>query len=270
MCAPKIPKPDPAIGEAAKANADIAKQQTALAKEQLAWEKDRATRQDPLVEKIVNQQIKSGDDNAERATEQWRIYQDLFHPVEQRMVKDANEFDSPERQERMAAEAGADVGRGYAATKDQNLRTMGAMGINPNSGRFAGLSQETNLGMAKDTAGAMNQARRATEQQGIALRTGVAQFGRNMPSTGIAADTMSLNAGNSAIGGMAQNSQIRNANQQAAAQWFGGSMASNNSAGGLLNNLYQNQIAGQQAAASASSGAMQGLGALGGAAIMAF
>lgn len=262
MCTPKAPKPDPAIGEAAKSNVEIAKQQLALGKDQLAWERERATRQDPLLEKIVNQQITSGDENAARATEQWEIYRDLFHPVEKQMVKDATDFDSPERKERMAAEAGADVNRGYAATADQNLRTMGAMGINPNSGRFAGLSRETGIGLARDTAGAMNQARRATEQQGIALRTGVAQFGRNMPSTGIAADTMALNAGNAATGTMAQGSQIRNANQAAAAQWFGGAANSNSQAGGLLNNLYQNQIAGQQASAQASAGAMQGIGTL--------
>lgn len=262
MCAPKAPKPDPAIGEAAKSNAEIAKRQLTLGESQLEWEKARATRQDPLAEKIVQQQIDSGDKNTERADEQWQIYKDLFHPVEQQMVKDATEFDSPERQERMAAEAGADVSRGYTAARDQNTRAMEAMGINPNSGRFAGLTRETGLGLAKDSAGAMNQARRATEQQGIALRTGVAQFGRNMPSTGIAADTMALNAGNAATGTMAQGSAIRNANQAAASQWFGGAANSNTQAGGLLNNLYQNQIAGQSAAAQQSAGMMQGIGTL--------
>lgn len=262
MCAPKPPRPDPAIGQAALANSDIAKQQLEVAKTQLAWEKERAAVQDPLVEGIVNQQLKVGDDNAARSTEQWNIYQNLFKPVEERMVGDAMNFDSPERKERMAAEAGADVTRSYAAAQDSNMRTMGAMGINPNSGRFAGLANETNLAQAKDTAGAMNRARRDTEMQGIALRTGAAQFGRNMPNTGIAADSTALNAGNSAVGNLASNSQIRNANQSAAMQWFGGAVNGNNSAGSLLNNLYGNQIAGQQAAASQSAGAMSAIGSL--------
>lgn len=258
QCSPKIPKPDPLIGQAAKQNADISQQQLDQAKAQLAWERDRAKVQDPLVEKIVNQQITTGDQNAARATEQWNIYQDLFRPVEERMVADSMNFDSPERQSRMAAEAGADVTRAYDASREQNQRTMAAMGINPNSGRFAGLANENALMQAKDTAGAMNRARRDTEMQGIALRTGAAQFGRNMPSTGIAADSMALNAGNNAVGNLASNSQIHNANNAAAMQWFGGATNSNNSAGNLGLGLYQGAIQG----AGIKQDAMSGIGSL--------
>lgn len=268
QCSPKAPKADPAIGQAALSNAELAKEQTAVARDQLAWEKQRADRQDPLVEKIVNQQISMGDANEARSADQWNTYQSLFKPVEQRMVSDAMNFDSPERQSRMAAEAGADVTRGYNAAQDQNMRALGAMGINPNSGRFAGLANENSLAQAKDTAGAMNQARRNTEMQGIALRTGAAQFGRNMPNTGIAADSVALNAGNSAVGGLATNSQIRNANNAAAAQWFGGATQANNSAGSLLNNLYGNQLNAYQTQAGILGGAMQGIGQLGGTAMM--
>jgi hypothetical protein len=38
-----------------------------VAKQQLAWEKDRAAVQDPLIQKIVDQQIGLGDANASRA-----------------------------------------------------------------------------------------------------------------------------------------------------------------------------------------------------------
>jgi len=268
MCAPKSPKADPLIGQAAMSNAELAKEMAGVARSQLAWEKERAARQDPMVEKIVNQQIQAGAQNAQRSDDQWKIYQDLFKPVEERMVSDAMNFDSPERKERMAAEAGADVTRGYAASRDQNTRAMAAMGINPASGRFAGLDNENAIAQARDTSGAMNQARRNTEMQGIALRTGAAQFGRNMPNTGIAADSAALNAGNSAVGNLANNSQIRNANQAAAMNWFGGATQGNNSAGSLMNSLYGNQLNAYQTQAGILGGAMQGIGTLGGAAMM--
>ena len=200
MCSSKPPKPDPLIGQTAKQNADIAQQQLDVAKQQLEWERDRASVQDPLIQKIVDQQIASGDANATRAESQWQIYRDLFAPVEERMVKDADEFDSQARKDRMAAEAGGDVVRGYQAAREASQRSMERMGINPNSGRFQALALETNLGLAKDTAGAMNKARRDTELQGMAMRQGTAQFGRNMPTTGIATDAAALNAGNSATG----------------------------------------------------------------------
>ena len=67
MCSSKPPKPDPLIGQAAMSNAELAREMAGVARDQLAWEKDRAARQDPLLEKIVNQQIESGDANANRA-----------------------------------------------------------------------------------------------------------------------------------------------------------------------------------------------------------
>jgi hypothetical protein len=55
---------------------------------------------------------------------------------------------------------------------------MQRLGINPNSGRFQALSNDFSLGLARDTAGAMNKARRNTELQGIAVRESAAKFGR--------------------------------------------------------------------------------------------
>lgn len=263
MCS-KAPKPDPMIGQAAMSNAELAKEMAGVAREQLAWEKDRAERQDPLIQKIVDQQIESGDANAERAESQWQIYRDLFAPVEERMVQDANEFDSDERKDRMAAEAGADVARSYDGALDSNQRAMVRMGVNPNSGRFAALTNETNLAKAKDTAGAMNKARRDTEMQGIALRTGAAQFGRNMPNTGIAADSAALNAGNSATGNINAGNAAHAAGLNSAAQWFGGAQSGNSSAGNLGLGLYQGQLQAHQQ----NQDAMAGWGQLAGMAAM--
>lgn len=262
MCSPKPPKPDPLIGQAAKQNADIAQQQLDVAKQQLAWEKDRAAVQDPLVQKIVDQQIAQGDTNAARADEQWQIYKNLFQPVESKMVGDAMGFNSQERKDRMAGQAAADVTQAYTGALDQNQRQMERMGINPNSGRFAAINNETNLARAKDTAGAMNQARTNTELQGMAMRQGVAQFGRNMPNTGLAADAAALNAGNSAADNLATKAGLHNAGLNTAQNWFGGAAGANTAAGNLGLGQYQGQLnAWQQASQNSASGAA-GLGNL--------
>ena len=264
MCSSKPPKPDPMIGQAAMANADLAREMAGVAREQLAWEKNRAAVQDPLLQKVVDQQIDSGDANAKRAESQWQIYRDLFAPVEEQMVEDANNWDSNARKEQMAAEAGADVTRGYAGARDQNERAMERMGVNPNSGRFAGLTNETNLGQAKDTAGAMNAARRGTEQQGLALRTGAAQFGRNMPNTGIAADSLSLNAGSAATNNMATGAGIHNTGMNTAGNLFGGAQSGNSSAGQIGLGLYGNQLSAWNNQQQNKLGMLQGVGQLAG------
>ena len=242
MCSAKPPTPDPLIGQAAKQNADIAQQQLEVAKQQLAWEKDRAAVQDPLIQKIVDQQIGLGDANASRAESQWQIYRDLFAPVEARMVKDANEYDSAERKERMAAEAAADVARGYQDALESSQRGMQRLGVNPNSGRFQGLSTGISLGLAKDTAGAMNKARRDTELQGMAMRESAAKFGRNMPTTGLAVDAAALNAGNSATGNMTTGAALHNAGLNAAQDWFGGAANANTTGGNLALGQYNAQL----------------------------
>lgn len=264
MCSSKPPKPDPAIGEAAKSNAELGRQQFELAKEQLSWEKERAAKQDPLIQKVVDQQIAAGEANAERSQSQWDAYQRLFAPIEERMVREAEGFDSEERKARMAAEAGADVTRAYQGATDQNQRAMQRMGVNPNSGRYQALAREAGLAQAKDTAGAMNKARRDTELQGMAMRQNAAQFGRGMPTTGIAADTAALQAGNAATGNIAGQSAIRNANINAAQNWFGGAGAANTAAGNLMLGQYGNQINAWAQNEQNKAASLGGLGSLAG------
>lgn len=262
MCSSDPPAPDPMIGQAAMANADLSKEMAGVARDQLAWNKARAEKQDPLIQKLAEQQIQTADTNTARAQEQWDQYKNLFQPVEEKMVQDATNWDSDERKARMAAEAGADITRSYQGARANTQREMERMGVNPNSGRFAALNNESLASEAKDSAGAMNKARRDTEQQGIALRSGAAQFGRGMTQTGIAADTAALNAGNAAIGGMQAGAGMTNAGNNAAANWFGGATSANSSAGNLGLGLYGQQINawGQDQANKAAS--MQGFGQL--------
>lgn len=262
MCSPKPPKPDPLIGQAAKQNADIAQQQLDAAREQLAWEKDRARTQDPLIQKIVDQQIQSGNTNAARAESQWETYRKLFAPIEEQMVHEAAGFDSQERKDRAAAEAAADVRRGYQGALEANQRAMERMGVNPGSGRFQAAVNDINLSLARDSAGAMNKARRDTELQGMAMRQGAAQFGRNMPTTGIASDAAALSAGNAATDNLATKAGLHNAALNAAQNWFGGAASANTAAGNLGLGQYQGQLnAWQQASQNSASGAA-GLGSL--------
>jgi|SRR6185437_2194806 len=268
-CSSSPPPPDPLIGQSAAANAEIGQQQVDLAKQQLAWNQTRAAAQDPLIAKIAQQQIQSADTNTARANDQWNQYKTMFQPVENQMVTDAQNFDSPERQAQQAAMAGADVTSAYGGALDSNQRNMERMGVNPNSGRFQAINNETNLAQAKDTAGAMNNARNNTIMQGMALRQGAAQFGRNMPNTGLAADSLALNGGNAAVGNMATGANMNNAGVNTAAGLYGGAAGAYGSAGSLMGNQYQSQLNawGQQQAAMGGLG--QGLGQLGGMMAMA-
>lgn len=172
------------------------------------------------------------------------------------------EFDSPERQERVAGEAAADVSRAFDAQEANADRDAMSFGFDPSSRRTAGTDRAMGLERAKATAGAMTGARRSTELQGMAMREGVAKFGRGMTSTGIATDSMALNAGNSAVGNM--NSTVAGLNQgnANARGWYSSGGNAIGQAGQLYNQEYQNQLNAWQTSVGAQSGALAGVGSL--------
>ncbi len=108
----------------------------------------------------------------------------------------------------------------------------------------------------------MNKARRDTELQGMAMRQGTAQFGRSMPTTGIATDAAALNAGNSATGNLATQAGLHNAGTNAAQNWFGGATGANSAAGNLALEQYQGQLNAWQQASQNSASSAAGLGNL--------
>ena len=114
----------------------------------------------------------------EFAREQQQRYRDTFVPVEDRLAEDAMNWDSPERQAEMAAQARADVLNSAQAQQQAQNRQMASMGIDPRSGRAAGIDSATALTTALSSAGAQNQARDLTRQQGVALRGQAAGVGQ--------------------------------------------------------------------------------------------
>jgi len=75
------------------------------------------------------------------------------------------------------AMAQADAAKGFDDVQAATSRAMGRMGVNPNSGRFAGVNASTDLAKAAAVTGARTQARVATEDENFKrLATGM-QFG---------------------------------------------------------------------------------------------
>lgn len=63
------------------------------------------------------------------------------------------------------ASAQADVAKGFEDAAAGTARNMSRMGVNPNSGRFAGVNAEQDLAKAAAVAGARTQARTTTEDE---------------------------------------------------------------------------------------------------------
>lgn len=170
-----------------------------------------------------------------------------------------------------AAEAKADVVANYGQQKEMAARQMASMGVNPTSGKFAGVTRAQDTNAALAAAGAQNNARKMVRQQGIALRADQANYGRGGSSVAAQQAGIGLNSGNSAVannasanGNFYQNAGIMN-------QGFQGNIGANTSAGNMLNTLYGNQVqawaAEQQANATSSAGIGSMVGRIAGAGI---
>jgi hypothetical protein len=203
---------------------DTTKQQEAamltaqLSEEQLAWAKEiyadtapdraEARRRANEISDLQMAQMRKAE---ARSDELQARYDATYLPVEKSIVADAMDYDSQARKDAAAGEAVADVTQAYSNARDQGARSLQRMGVNPNDGRYAQMTQQTDSAQALAQAQAANQARKQVETQGWARRMDAAGLGRGVVSSqatqaGMASQmgTSALNAGNSAMGaGMA-------------------------------------------------------------------
>lgn len=197
----------PDYSEIAAANDKASEYAYKAAQDDLAFRKSQYEESMPYIQtardlglRIADQQSEIMDFNYDQAKDQWGYYKDTFRPVEEKMVSDAMGYDSPERMEQLAGDRRAQVAQSFDAERDAAARRLISMGVNPNSGRFAGLDRAGGTQQAAVEAATMNQARTEVGDKAIALRTGASNFGRNMPNTATSAFSTAVGAGNSATG----------------------------------------------------------------------
>ncbi len=90
--------------------------------------------------------------------------------------------------EAQGADRGAiDTGLAFDKALGIQQRNLGRMGINPNSGRFAGLQQEFAMGRAAAEAGARNRGRREAFNRNVQIAGQLGQLGSSAASRGLGA-----------------------------------------------------------------------------------
>jgi hypothetical protein len=258
MCK-KAPKPDPAIGEAAKMSAKLGKEALDFYKSiyesdiKPAQERDMALR-----EKITDDFMTSSAQQRGFAEEQNKFYKDTFQPVEQRMADEAMNYDSDENVQRRMGIAGSAVTSQMSNAAEQNRRALSAYGINPNSGAFARANNQASIAGGVAAASAQSGAAFDTMDRAIALRAGAANFGRNMPNTAAQYYAGSGAAGSGAANTSTQGMQNIGNNAAGVGQGFNTAMQGYGQSGnlnlGMFNAQMQGHMAQQQMIGNIASG----------------
>ena len=229
------------MNRAAEANAEVAR-------EALKWYQTAYQEQAPLREQaaakanaVSDAQMASMQQNDAISKDYWDYQQNTFRPVERSIVDAAQTYDTEARREQKAGEAIADVQQQIDASLGQQMRQLTRMGVNPNDGKFAAMSNQMSMAGALGKAQAAAKAREGVELQGYARKMDAANLGRNLASNQATSAGVALNAGNNAAAtGQMPLTQAQNATSQAA-QGFNTAIQGNNSAGNIYGQVAQMQ-----------------------------
>lgn len=235
------------VNAAAASNAD-------LGKEALAWYKQAYADQAPAraaaeqrAGQVADAQVEAMNTATTQAKELDAYNKETFRPLEQKIVADAQAYDTPARRMQAAAEAAADVDQSAAATRQANDMALARSGIAPGSARALMVQEDTAGAAVKARAGAMTQAVRNVEQQGYARTMDAAGLGRNIASNQATQQQIATQAGSAGVqSGTAAltAAQSGNATMQ---QGFSTSLNANTAAGNLYGQVAQIQQSGNNA-----------------------
>lgn len=246
--------------DSAASSERVAMAQLEFAKQQDADNKVRMAKADELTEKVATKQLDAMDQNMALAKDYDEYNKSTYRPLEQSIVEEAKNYDSPEEQERAAGAASASVKQNITQANEASQRTLARMGVNPNSGRALVTASETAITGALGEAAAENSARTSVKTLGSAKRMDAASLGRNLPSAQATSAGLGITAGNSAVSATA----TTNGTAISGANAVGGLY---NSAGNQFSNASSNYTRVASAANAAGAAAAAPWGQIGGMAL---
>ena len=250
------PPPPPDYSSVAEASEEVARIAQETAREQLDWAKEQYTKNNVLLNKVLDVQLpamqKRFDDyQADRAR-----YEELYQPLEDQLIEEAKTYDSPERREEEAAKAIAETAASFDAQRQNAMRNLEGYGIDPSQTRSQGLDKDVRIAQATASAQAGAAGRDRVEDVGRALRGEAINIGKGYPGQIAQSVGQAVTSGQAALSGAQQNTQVASGAMTAPSAYMGVGNQAISTWGNTLNQGYQNQLD----AYNAGGGVMQALG----------
>lgn len=241
--------------------------QAQLSKEQLEWAKqiygetaDERAAATAVADQVSRSQLEAQNLQNKVAQAGYEDYTSTYRPLEQKLVADAQAYDTPERRAAEAAAASADVETSIAAQRGATMRAMERSGVNPASGKVMAMAGALDIGAAKAKAGAANAAMKTVEQQGYARRMDAANLGRNIASSQGTSASIASQIGSGAVSSANAGLGAATSGQGILNSGYAGAQAGLAGAANTYSQINQNQIA----ANSSSNSLWGGLGSAAG------
>lgn len=181
---------------------DAAKRAADMGQEQFDWAKSTYNDNKAQNQQIINANLaaqQAQQDAAKRAQEH---YDQVYQPLEDRLVAQARDYNSPDRRALEMGRASAQVAQTFDTQRQAATQSLEQFGVDPTSTRAAALDIGFRANKAAAQAAAANQAGAGVDAQGQALLTNAVNVGRGYPSaistsynTGTGAGAAGVNAG---------------------------------------------------------------------------
>lgn len=268
-CDSPSPPPPPDYAAMSAANKEAAEVQVAFGREQLAWAKERDLYNQGIQEQIRLYSQQLMDEQRDIARQDRARTLDVFRPVEDRLISEAEQYDTPERRMMEAGRASTAVAQQFGNQRQALEMQLAASGVNPNSSRFAGTFANLGINQAAAQAGAATNAARNVENTGRAMRADVVNLGRGLPSTVAQSYGQTLQAGQGQQANLNQAFGAASGAMTAPVAWFQAGNQALGNWGNAINQGYQAQLGAYNAANAADAQNSAGMGQFAGTALTA-
>lgn len=261
------PAPDPQVGQALLKQAATGDRLLDFVMKSYEENKPLELETKALNNELTQKQIAAGDKASERADEAYDFYQTKGRPMVEKMLDDAQNWDSEGNLGKVAGDAKNDIDQQFDVQQQNQNRMLQSLGINPNSGKFAELNAQMSAGRALGTAGAMNTAVGQRKMEAVNLRGNATNVAQGMPAQVMGfAGGAGTSYGGAAGTGNANIGMVRQGQQQVVGGMNAGAGIYGSVAGGY-NDMYRTQMNGYAAQQDAEARSAAGLGSLAGTAM---
>ncbi len=258
----------PDLGPAAASSEEIARINQETSMEQLAWAREQDDRNQAVLQRVLDSQLPIQEETAANARKDRARYETQFQPLEDNLINEFQNYDSPERQQMERGRALADVNQSFDAQRQNALQRLESYGVDPSQTRNAALDLGVRAQQAAAQATAATNASRNVENTGRALRAEAINIGKGMPSQVAASYGQSIQAGNSATGNANATTGAGASALTSGLGFSGQALQGYGQGANIQNSGFQNQMAVANLQQQQSQAAMQGIGSIAGMAAM--
>lgn len=248
-----VPDP-PDYGPLIAASTAAAERNFQLGTEQLAWAKEQYAKDSEITNKVINAGLARQTENDANAAKDRQRYENVYQPLEDQLVADANSYNSEGRRELEAGRAQASVAENFETSRRAAAQELESFGIDPSSTRYAALDAGSRIAQAAAAAAAGNTARNDVEEKARSLRSEALQIGQAYPGNIATTSSTSMQAGNQAANGALATTASGANTMGTSPQYNQLGMGGLSTAGGLTGQGFDAAMAAYNAKQQSSSG----------------